>query len=104
MSVIPVKPAEQPPVTRYVIRNEHGFYYDGHGYGPTMDSGGTYYEPTGESGIPGFNTRNILFAIKYGDTEAIEQMIKTFKKWCIDRDRTDLFNLFETCEILETYT
>ena len=99
-----VKPSERPPVTRYVIRNAHGFYYDGHGYGPTMDSRGDYYEGVGESGVPNFNTRNILFAIKYGDTESIEVLIKNHKKWCIDHDRDQLFSLFDTCEVLETYT
>jgi hypothetical protein len=102
--MIEVKPAERPPFKRYVIRNAQGFYYDGHGYGPTMDTGGNFYEPVGEAGVPGFNTRNILFAIKYGDTESIEQLIKNHKKWCIDRDRNELFGLFDTCDVLETYT
>lgn len=102
--MINVKPSERPPITRYVIRNAQGFYYDGHGYGPTLTASGEFFEPVGESGVPGFNTNNILFAIKYGDIESIEALIKTHKKWCIDRDRQDLFGLFDTCEVRETYT
>lgn len=99
-----VKPSERPPFTRYVIRNAAGFYYDGHGQAPTITASGEYYEGAGESGVPGFNTKNILFAVKYGDVESIDALVKTHKKWCIDRDKQDLFNLFETCDVLETYT
>jgi hypothetical protein len=102
--MLEVKPSERPPFTRYVVRNAEGFYYDGHGQAPTMDSQGVFYEGVGKSGVPGFNTRNILFAIKYGDVESIEALIKTHKKWCIDQDKNDLFSLFDTCEVLETYT
>lgn len=96
--MIAVKPSEMPPVMRYVVRNSERFYYDGHG--ESVDGG----PPTGEFGVPCFNTKNILFAIKYGDVESIEQMIKNHKKWCIDHNRDDLFHLFDTCEVLETYT
>ncbi len=94
MSVIQTKPSERPPIIRYVIRNAQGFYYDGHG---EMGDGG-------EQGVPHFFTQNILFAIKYGDLESIEAMIKTHKKWCIDRDQHALFGMFDTCDVLETYT
>lgn len=94
-----VKKSERAPVIRLVIRNAQKFYYDGHGYMNPING-----EPVGESGVPGFNTNNILFAVKYGDTESIEVLIKNHKKWCIDHDRTDLFALFDTCEVLETYT
>lgn len=102
--MLEVKPSERPPTIRYVIRNAQGFYYDGHGYGPTMSASGEYFEPVGEAGVPGFSTRNILFAIKYGDTQSIEAMIKDFKKWCIDHNREAVLDMFDTCEVLETYT
>lgn len=103
--MIDVKPSERPPVTRYVIRNAAGLYYVGQGHGPKLDSqGGAYQEFGPEAGVPFFGTRDILFAIKYGDVESIEALIKNHKKWCIDSDRSDLFNLFESCEFLETYT
>jgi hypothetical protein len=95
---VEVKPSEAPPVTRLVIRNALGFYYDGNGY-QHQDFG-----KSGEPGVPSFRTTDILFAIKYGDTESIEVLIKNHKKWCIDRDRQDLFGLFDSCEVLETYT
>lgn len=99
-----VKPAERPAVKRYVIRNAEKFYYTGHGHQGYRDGGGGEYEPQGEAGVPAFETRNILFAIKYGDTQSIDGMVKQFRAWCILNDRQDLFGLFDTCEIVETYT
>lgn len=101
--MIEAKPSERPPVIRYVVRNAEGFYYDGHGQAPTL-VGKEYFEGVGEFGVPGFNTRNILFAIKYGDVESVEALIRNHKVWCIQNKREDLFGLFETCDVLETYT
>jgi hypothetical protein len=84
--VIQAKPAEDPAHVRYVIRNPEGLYYDGHD----------------ETGIPGFKSRDIMFAVKYGDVESIETMIKTHKKLCIDRDLPG--DLFDTCDVLTTHT
>lgn len=98
--MIDIKPSESPPYIRYVIRNAGGFYYDGHGSSnePSVASG------KAEAGVPAFRTTDIMFAAKYGDVQGITDLIKTHKKWCIDRDRQDLFALFDTCEVLETYT
>jgi len=85
--VLQIKPAEVPPVTRYVIRDENRHYYSGH-------------DPLTQ--LPGFTTRDILFAVKYGDIESIERMIKEYKKFCIDSDIPG--TLFDTCEVLATYT
>lgn len=102
--MITAKPSERPPTIRYVIRTPDGFYYTGHGYGLQQDSQGGQYEATGESGVPGFDTKNIMFAVKYGDTVSIEALIKNHKKWCIDQDRQELFDLLDKCDVLETYT
>lgn len=99
------KPAERPPVLRYVLRDANGFYYDGHGQAPTM-VGKEYFEGIGEWGVPGFNSKNILFAIKYGDLESIERMVKNHKIWCIEHNRPELADLLDPpkCEVVETYT
>lgn len=69
-----------------------------------MDGSGGYYEAIGESGVPGFETRNILFAVKYGDLESIQALIRNHKHWCIDKNRLELLDLLDKCDILETYT
>lgn len=84
--MITAKPSEDFPHIRYVVRNAGGLYYDGHD----------------ERGIPGFNTRDILLAVKYGDTESIETLIKNHKKFCIDRDIPG--DLFDSCDVLTTHT
>lgn len=99
-----VKPAERPPVVRYVLRDPNGFYYSGHGQAPTVDGSGSYYEAIGESGVPGFETRSILFAVKYGDLESVAQLMRNHKHWCIDKNRPELMDLFDKCEVLETHT
>lgn len=99
-----VKPSETPPVIRLVIRTKEGFYYTGHGQGPTTDLKGNYYPPVGKAGEPTFDTKNILFAIKYGDTDSIERLFKNHKIWCIEHNRDDLMALFDECDVLETYT
>lgn len=97
---ITVKPSERPPVTRYVIRDQNGFYYTGHGQAPSESCP----DGIGESGVPNFDTKNILFAIKYGDTESIDRLYKNFKIWCIERNRNELMDMFDKCDVLETYT
>lgn len=91
--MIEPKSPERPPMIRYVIRNADKFYYDGHGEAAW-----------GEGAGPHFNTRNELFAVKYGDLIAIEALFKNHKKWCIDADRPDLFDLFDKCEVVTVYT
>lgn len=84
--MLPVKPAEDLPSVRYVIRNTKGLFYDGHD----------------ESGWPTFTTRDIYYAGKFGDLESIDMLIKNHKKFCIDKDLPG--DLYDSCEIVTTHT
>jgi len=80
---------EFPAPTRFVIRNDRNYYYTGHGE-----------TQWGQDIGPRFKSDEVLDAVKYGDVESVEQMVKNHKKWCIDAGREDLITVFDTCQIV----